>query len=255
MIPAVILAAGRGSRMLSLTDDRPKCLVELAGRPLLDWQLDAIRAAGIDEIHLVGGYMSHRLRGPFRTIENPRWNLTNMVASLTCAHELLSSRDCLVAYSDIVYHPDHVRRLIQAQGDIAITYDTRWEELWRLRFDDPLSDAETFIAENGMLKEIGRRAESLDQIQGQYMGLIKFTAKGWNRVHKLVAAQPPAKQDALDITALFSLLLEQGELISVVPVDGRWAEVDSSDDLEAYERAITINRQSFVHDWRFNGQW
>jgi choline kinase len=255
MTPAIILAAGQGSRMRSLTDDRPKCLVELAGRPLLHWQLDALRAAGIDEIHVVSGYMGHRLRGPFQKIANPRWERTNMVASLACAHDLLSSRNCLAAYSDIVYHPDHVKRLAQADGDIAVTYDTRWEELWRLRFADPLSDAETFITDNGALREIGARPQSIDQVQGQYMGLMKFTPRGWSLVRDALAALPPASLDALDITALLGLLLEQGASVSAVPVDGRWAEVDSGDDLAAYERAIADNQNVFSHDWRFSGQW
>ena len=53
---AIILAAGRGSRMKSLTDEQPKCLIELRGKTLLEWQLGALREAGIAEIGIVTGY-------------------------------------------------------------------------------------------------------------------------------------------------------------------------------------------------------
>ncbi|WP_045214014.1 NTP transferase domain-containing protein [Desulfonatronovibrio magnus] len=75
---AIILAAGRGSRLLSLTDDRPKCLVELYGKPLLDWQIKALRDAGIQDITVVRGYLKDKITGEFETLENPRWFKTNI---------------------------------------------------------------------------------------------------------------------------------------------------------------------------------
>ena len=142
---ALILAAGRGSRMRALTQDRPKCLVPIAGRPLLYWQLAALRAAGLRQIAIVRGYLAEYLTPPGCTLlDNPRWAQTNMVATLTCADDWLQADSCIVSYADIVYHPDHVRALAQAPGDLAITYDRLWQELWADRFHDPLRDAETF---------------------------------------------------------------------------------------------------------------
>ena len=85
---AIILAAGRGSRMKDLTDERPKCLVELRGKPLLEWQLEALREAGINEIAIVTGYKRELLvnRG-LTEFHNPRWAETQMVSSLACAEE------------------------------------------------------------------------------------------------------------------------------------------------------------------------
>ena len=90
---ALILAAGRGSRLRELTDDRPKCLVSLAGRPLLRWQHDALCAAGAKDVLVVRGYLAERLvpeaaglpSGAFATVDNPRWAQCNMLASLLCA--------------------------------------------------------------------------------------------------------------------------------------------------------------------------
>ncbi|MBD5558626.1 MAG: phosphocholine cytidylyltransferase family protein [Desulfovibrio sp.] len=251
---AVILAAGRGSRMLGLTAERPKCLVELAGRPLLHWQLGALRAAGIGRILVVRGYAAQCLEGDFATVENPRWAETNMVSSLLCAggfaHKFFASggERLVVSYSDIVYHPEHVCRLLAASGDIAITYDTEWEALWLLRFEDVLSDAETFRQEDGLLREIGGRPTSLAQIHGQYMGLLCFSKAGWETLEAVCAGLGPQAVDKLDMTSLLRLLLAQGAEIEAVPVAGRWCEADSGTDLKNYEAALASGHWS--HDWR-----
>jgi choline kinase len=87
---ALILAAGRGSRMGALGDVRPKCLVELDGRPLLDRQLAALRTGGAREIGIVRGYRKDMLNDPALTyFDNDRWAETNMVMSLACAAEWL----------------------------------------------------------------------------------------------------------------------------------------------------------------------
>ncbi|WP_461209887.1 phosphocholine cytidylyltransferase family protein [Desulfocurvus sp. DL9XJH121] len=250
---AVILAAGRGSRMKNLTLDKPKCLVEILGRPLLHWQLEALQAAGASDISVVTGYLGHSLEGDFKTFSNPRWSSTNMVSTLLCAHEVLAAGPCIVAYSDILYRPGHVRALARAEHDLAVTYDTLWEPLWSLRFADPLEDAETFEAENGLLTEIGGRPSSLDEIRGQFMGLLRFTPRSWGAVREVLLDLPLQRQDSLDTTALLRLLLAAGLDVGAVPVAGGWVEVDSARDLALYEERMNQAREqggAWSHDWR-----
>ena len=83
---AIILAAGEGTRLRPHTLDRPKCLVPLAGRPLLAWQADALRRAGVDDITVVTGYRADQVATlGFATVHNDRFRETNMVASAMCA--------------------------------------------------------------------------------------------------------------------------------------------------------------------------
>ena len=80
---AIILAAGRGSRMDKLTQDKPKCMVQLAGKSLLNWQVESLKSAGILSIVAVCGYMADKIKlEGLEKILNPRWNETNMVLSL-----------------------------------------------------------------------------------------------------------------------------------------------------------------------------
>lgn len=237
---ALILAAGRGSRMKDYTEDRSKCLVELAGRPLLDYQVGALRAAGCDPIGIVRGWQAERLAGRgLVTFDNQSWAETNMVSSLACAADWLRAGPCIVSYSDIFYSAPTVTALMAAPGDLAITYDPDWLKLWSRRFADPLADAETFRRNaDGHVVEIGRRAASLADIEGQYMGLLKLTPAGWAAAERVRAGLAPAQRDRLDMTSLLGLLIEAGTRIHSVPVVGPWGEMDSGDDLALYEQMI-----------------
>ena len=245
---AIILAAGRGSRMRELTDTKPKCLLELAGRPLLHWQLDALRDAGVERIVLVRGYAAHTLVGDFETVDNPRWNETNMVQTLLCALPHVHG-DVLVCYADIVYKKEHVQALLRTQGDICLTYDTKWESLWRLRNENPLDDAETFLSKDGKLLTIGGKAQSFDQVHGQYMGLLKFSPTGQQTVAQHVASLPSSEADKLDMTSLLRQLLGKNIGIRVCAVSGGWCECDTKTDIEHYEQKIQDDN-CWSHDWR-----
>ena len=248
---AIILAAGRGSRMGQNTDASPKCLTVLAGKTLLAWQRAALTAAGLDRIAVVTGYLAETLQAPdLTTFHNPRWSETNMVMSLTAAAPWLRRATCLVSYSDIVYAPDIPRALMATPGEIVISHDRNWLPLWSARFEDPLSDAESFQCDAaGRLLEIGRRQSKLDQIQGQYMGLLKITPTGWAAIEELLAGLPPADRDELDMTGLLRRLLGSRE-IKTCPIEGRWCEVDSGQDLQLYQSKIQAGAD-WSHDWRW----
>ncbi|HAI68514.1 MAG TPA: transferase, partial [Gammaproteobacteria bacterium] len=105
----------------------------------------------------------------------------------------------------------------------------------------------------GQLLEIGDKAQSMTEIAGQYMGLLKFTPKGWKIVEEQLNKLSQNQLDRLDMTALLRLLLEQGVAINVVPVEGKWCEVDSEHDLRLYEKKIYQVDKSdrcWIHDWR-----
>jgi len=234
---AIILAAGRGSRMKALTDDRPKCLVELRGKALLDWQLDALRQAGISEIAIVTGYKREMLtsRGLVE-FHNPRWRETNMVSSLACAHDWLMAVPCIVSYSDIFYTPEAVQSLMATQAPLAVTYDPNWLALWTRRFGDPLLDAETFrLNPDHTLAEIGNKPVSVDEVQGQYMGLLRFTPEGWAEVVRIRSALTSEECDKMDMTGTLQRIIDAGRVpIAAVPYVGEWGEVDSAEDLASY---------------------
>lgn len=234
---AIILAAGRGSRLNDATADRPKCLVELRGRPLLLHQMEALTAGDAGPLGAVRGYRGDRLEAFGLTLfDNPRWAETNMVASLRCAASWLQAAPTIVSYSDIFYDPRLVAGLKAATGDIVVAYDPAWLKLWRRRFADPLSDAETFrLNADGSIAEIGAKPRSLGEIEGQYMGLLRLTPRGFALIEALVDSLSPDRRDRLDMTSLLSLLIAQGATLTALRNDWPWGEVDSPSDLALYE--------------------
>ncbi len=234
---AIILAAGRGSRMKDLIDERPKCLVELRGKPLLERQLEALREAGISEIAIVTGYKREQLTNRGLTeFHNSRWADTQMVSSLACAQEWLQSEPCIVSYSDIFYDAKAVVSLMECSGNIAVTYDPNWLKLWEKRFGDPLLDAETFrLNTDQTLAEIGNKPKSVNEVQGQYMGLLRYTPEGWAEVLRIRAQIMPIECDRMHMTGTLQRVIDAGVVpVYAVPYEAEWGEVDSADDLAAY---------------------
>ncbi len=238
---AIILAAGRGSRMGPLGDDRPKCLVELEGRPLLHRQISALRRGGAEEIGIVRGYRAEMLNHPgLSYFDNERWAQTNMVMSLAAAATWLRSGPVIVSYADIFYRADLVRGLANASGALVISFDRAWRRLWTRRFADPLSDAETFrIDAAGELLEIGGKTAKIEDIEGQYMGLLKFTPAAWGAVEALLATLDQPIRDRLDMTGLLRRLLAERMIpITTFGTDGQWGEIDNPGDVALYQTMI-----------------
>jgi L-glutamine-phosphate cytidylyltransferase len=241
MMHGLILAAGRGSRLMHLGNDRPKCLVELEGRPLIERQIAALRRGGVDEIGVVRGYRAEMIDFPrLSYFFNERWAETNMVMSLATAAPWLRSVPVIVSYADIFYRNELVRGLAAAPGQLIVTYDREWRRLWTRRFDDPLADAETFrIDAAGQLLEIGGKTTRIEDIMGQYMGLLKFTPRAWSAVEALLSSLDEPTRNRLDMTGLLRKLLTDKEFsINTFGTAGQWGEIDNPEDVVLYQEMV-----------------
>jgi len=241
MLRAIILAAGRGTRMGHLGDGRPKCLVELAGKPLIERQIAALRRGGVDQIGVVRGYRAEMIDFPgLSYFANELWAETNMVMSLAAAAPWLRLAPVIVSYADIFYRSELVRGLAGSPGQLVVSYDRAWRRLWTRRFADPLADAETFrINAAGQLLEIGGKTTRIEDIEGQYMGLLKFTPPAWGAVEALLGILDAGTRNRLDVTGLLRRLLAgKLALIDTFGVDGQWGEIDNPEDVALYQNMI-----------------
>jgi choline kinase len=243
-VRAVILAAGEGTRLRPHTLERPKCLVELGGASLLSIQLGVLRSAGISDVHVVTGYRADQIvELGHPTVHNPEYAHSNMVASLMCGAALLDGGDdVVIAYGDIVYEPRVIEALCACDAPLATTVDTSWQELWAARNEDPLTDAETLrLDASGHILELGRKPRSLEEIEGQYMGLVKARADfAPELVRVWESLDPAARYDGRDranmyMTSFLQHLIDHGRPLRAVPVAGGWLEVDTAGDLALYE--------------------
>src|SRR5688500_17320365 len=125
---AIIIAAGRGRRLMPTTENAPKCFAEIRGKRILDWTLDALKAGGVTEFCFIGGYRIEAVEReyPYFTFRHNRdWENNNILVSLMCAEDLMN-QPFVTTYSDILFTADIVSDLVASPADIALGMDTDW---------------------------------------------------------------------------------------------------------------------------------
>ena len=238
---SLILAAGTGTRLRPITINIPKCLVKIGNKSLLDWQLENLKLAGIKNINIVTGYKKDKIiknrESIFNKIYfNKNYDSTNMVKSLLLAKDLFHT-DLLISYYDIIYKTDIVRSLLESKHKNAIIVDIDWYKLWSKRFKEPLDDAETLSFDNFFnLLDIGKKTRNINDIMGQYIGLMKF---GKNTLAFLNNLDVENKIDNnFFMTDLIRIFLKNNIEIKVLPIKRGWLEIDSLNDLTLYNEEI-----------------
>lgn len=224
----VILAAGRGSRMGSLTELKPKCLTVVGDKTLLERTLGfAFELVGRDNVIIVGGYRIDALAGLHTNImANEQWQSTNIMGSLLVAEESLLLEDCIVIYSDIFFELEDLRRVERAPAPCLLSVSS-WHQVWEKRFHDPLTDLESFTRTGqGYLKEIGLPVDSMNDVDGQFGGIYKLNPAAFRAILENV---PDLEQK--DTTSCLNVLPRLGFSVSIIDSIGLWAEFDSIDDL------------------------
>lgn len=121
---AILISAGQGTRLLPHTLEMPKCLVPVAGRPIIDWQLDALQQAGISDVVVVGGYRASQIESHLDSlpasgrpgfIHNPFWSVSSSISSVWAARSCLDAPFCLMN-GDIVLTPGLLAAAVQGSG-------------------------------------------------------------------------------------------------------------------------------------------
>lgn len=242
----IILAAGQGTRLRPLTDDRPKCMVELHGKPLLHHQLDVLKQCNVSDsdIALAAGYLQEKLVAPgLKQYRNDLYDQTNMVATLFAAEDFMQEgEDLIISYGDIVYKPEVFEKLLSTQGELVIAADLDWYDLWKLRMENPLDDAETFkMTDAGKVLELGKKPNNREDAQAQYIGLVKIAGSKVNDfIQHFKSMDKAATYDGKDydnmyMTSLLQNLIDNDWDVQAALINNGWLEVDSVEDLQAYE--------------------
>ncbi len=208
---------------------------------LIARQLDTLRACGVDDIVIATGYRAEMLRlDGTRQVRNADWETTNMVETLFAAQTEFSE-DIIVAYADIVYEPKVLQALLSSSADISVVIDTGWRDYWNFRFEDPLSDAESLrLDDAGLIVDIGNKVEHIDDIEAQYIGLMRFRGDGIEALHQARRSmfdndRPWKRKRPVEKAYMTDLLTEMvlnGEHIVPVPIRNGWLEIDTVEDYE-----------------------
>jgi choline kinase len=245
----IIIGAGRGSRLGPNTDDLPKALVPIMGRPMLEWILDALGTAGFarKDAIFICGYRAEivRQRYPELTfVDNRDWEHNNILASLLCARTHLGD-GFISTYADIVYRGSAVVKLLASPHDKVLVCDTDWRRRYVDRSQHPESDGEKMRAEGTRIVELSRRIPPAEA-SGEFIGVAKFTREG---ARELVAAFDEARDrwsgktwregrafERAYLIDLFQDMIERGFAFHRVDTHGGYMEIDTREDLACAEK-------------------
>ena len=176
---AIIIAAGLGIRLNPLTNDKPKCMLEIKGKTILQHQLDAFHANGITDISIIKGYKKEGIDyAGLKYYVNDNYRNNNILNSLFYAEKEMNN-EFIASYSDIIFGEDVVGKLKESDGDIAIVVDVDWKGYYEERTEHPINEAENVIfdADNNVV-EIGKIVSNKRAVDGEFIGMLKCTKRG-----------------------------------------------------------------------------
>ena len=242
----IIVAAGQGTRLRPLTDNKPKCMVEYNNKPIIDYILDVANECNIKDVAIVNGYKKDILEEYLKDkgcvfFTNQEFDKTNMVSTLFHAKEFMSD-DIIISYADIIYKSKILKKLMASKEDFSVVVDENWRELWSLRMESPLEDAETLKVKGGNIVELGKKPNSYNDIEGQYIGLIKISKSALPKFIKFYETLDKTKiydgqdYDNMYMTSLIQMVIDNVMNVTPVFINGEWIEIDSVEDINAYNK-------------------
>ncbi len=254
---ALIIAAGMGRRLHPYTDEMPKCLVPVRGRPMLARQLDAFRAHGVERFVIVRGYKAEvleqrkgELGAGVSFVENAEFASNNILQSMFKAGAQLDE-PLYVTYADIVFAHDVVGALAAAEDDFSLVVDRDFKEIYEGRTQHPLPEAEVCSVDaSGRIDAVGKRSVPVERAYGEFIGLAKLSRAGAARLaaayDRLAVSYSGRETDPFGrntwrgayLTDLFEHLIGAGETFRSVDIHGRWREIDTTQDLERAEAVV-----------------
>ena len=240
---AIIIGAGRGSRLMPTTADAPKCFAEVSGQRILDWTVQAFAENDIDEICFIGGYQIEKVQeqySQFTFRHNDNWQNNNILASLFYAEDLMDE-PFICCYSDILFTPGAIEVALKNNQDIALVVDTDWLERYTMRSEHPSDDAEKVTIEGDRVTSIHRDIAEADAY-GEYIGVARFSSAGaaslrehYHRCQQQFSGKP--WREAVSFEKAYKILLLQEMLEHQVPMvhvdtPGGYIEIDTQQDFD-----------------------
>lgn len=264
-ITAIIAAAGFEKQLLPLIEDKPKCLLDIKGKTILERQVGALNECNIKEIALVRGYKKEAIALPnIRYYDNDRYDETGELFSIFCAEREMKGRT-IVLYGDIIFDDTILEKLLKSPADITLIVDLAWQDQQQrgaqpahinpdlVTLADPpgRSYLSRFIMPEGnhQILKIGQHLPH-DQAHGEFIGMAMFSERGTQALRDCYRASQARYASTgfheagsftkASFTDLVQELIDRGQRVEAVPIFKGWMEVDS---FEEYQKAWAKIRQ------------
>jgi phosphoenolpyruvate phosphomutase len=246
---AIVLAAGFEPELLPLTADRPKTMLEIRGRTILERQVEALGRSGIRDVVVVRGYRKEQVTvAGARFVDNDRYAETGELYSLFQAEVELDGPVVLL-YGDIIFDAAILEKLLRSRADIAVVVDRTFPDACRAGLPLPQGPLDLVVTEtspNGrrfVPPEEGSRILRIgpevrpEEAHGEFIGMAMFSAAGAEALRKVHAELAAAHAEGLErasITHVLQALIDRGQPVAAIDIHKGWTEVDTFED---YRRA------------------
>lgn len=232
---ALILAAGSAQRLRPLTDDRPKCLLDVAGRTILDRALDHLVAAGIDEVGFVTGYLEPQIERHVtahwpgvraRFLSNPDYATTNNAYSLWLARSFAAGAPFVLLDSDIVFEREVLTLLTTSAHADCLAL--------RPASDLGAEEMKCAIDAAGLVRRISKEIPPASAA-GESIGIERFSGSTSTRLFQILEARIVEQGQRNEYyEAAFEQLIDEGLALHAISVGARYCqEIDTPADLQA----------------------
>lgn len=254
-VQAVIPAAGDPRFQSDLSDalkERPICMLEIGGKTLVDHQMDNLRSCGIQDILVVGGYASEKIKlEGAKLLRNPDYQNYGVAHTLMLAQDWVRTK-CLMLYSDIIFDRNILERLLESPHEITLVIDRAYQTLpYRDKRLDRVIAQEPVSSGNArklgqdsfrLIQKVGRKLEK-QNANYEFIGMAFFREKGfrllgqaWKQALEKFKGQrfyESKSVEKADVNDLMQYLIDQGQPVHGLEIEHGWSEIHS---LEDYER-------------------
>jgi len=243
---AIIIAAGSGKRISEAIKDLPKSLVNVNGRPIIDYQIAALKKIGISDTVIITGPHGDKFNlTDVRYVKDQNYDEHDILGSLMEAREFIKN-DVLILYSDIIFDVDVIRQVLATSGDIVIAVDMNWERAYAGRTEHPKSEAENILLDsaNAIIK-IRKNINDGDDTVGEFLGIIRLSPTGSEifvkkydeliNNHQGKFQQAPSVPKAY-LTDMIQELIDSNIEVKPAFISSKWCEIDTMQDLKNAEK-------------------
>lgn len=235
---ALILAAGRGTRIRKVHGERPKCLIEVDGRTILDHQLQSLRLAGIHDVGIVVGYEKDQIIRHVRNsrhdrlqaisfVENPAFATTNNIYSLWLARDWIDGDGFVCLNADVIYDPQILQAALASRELVSMIVDPEWRD-----------ETMKVIISGGCVTQMSKLI-SAERFSGTYIGITLFSARGTQRLFDKLATLVGSGRVNEFFNVAVQQLADESVHVGFTSTAGLpWAEIDDPADLSFAKQNI-----------------
>ncbi|MDP6780732.1 MAG: phosphoenolpyruvate mutase [Alphaproteobacteria bacterium] len=236
----IVIAASRGGKLGDLTENQPKCMVDIRGKPLLRRLVSTLNKGGVRNVTVVRGYKKEKIDLPsITTVDNDSYDTTGEAYSLSRALPHMEG-DCILSYGDILFRRFILDALLASTADMVLAVDARGQghdfhdagrNVDLVSCTRPFSGDYLEEIEPAAVLKIGNDLSS-NEVHGEWIGLARTNARGSEIIRKqLKVMEKAGKLETATLLDIFSAIIDAGHHIAALYVTGHWLDVDDAFDL------------------------